>query len=385
MIRIIFENRRLLTELTLDQAFARFESRKFIDAVERKEDKNLELFNKLKRAKAFILNSCPDDISKEEQANLINWQITLYIKNDLTIHRMLGLKHSRYISDLVKELSEIFFHIKRQHLDRLLKYKALEQYQSIQEFIDAMKVTEPLYKKHLEEKDFKDASKGTELIYEDDDWKIYIPRNKGAACQLGKGTTWCTAAPGLDYYKGYHTDDNPLIVFINKREPDDKYQFNYDHNQFMDKNNQTIKNADPANKHYLFYRLNQLLKKCSDKLPENIVRQINYYNFEYLDDNAFSIYNDGKMCTYKNGKLNSINDKPSMMQEVWFENGEWTKPSKVEIWHENGVIHRKDKPAVIRADGSVEFWTRGHHEYQKDYNVKKLKEFKIRITFGERL
>ena len=269
MIRIIFENRRLLTELTLDQAFARFESRKFIEAAQRKET-----MEKLRRGeapvprtkivKAAIMNSCPDDINEDEQANLMNWLTTLYIKSDILADKI------RYHDKEIAHYAEIFFHIKHQHLDHLLKYKALEQYQSIQEFIKEMNATEPLYKKHLEEKDFKDASKGTELIYEDDDWKIYIPRNKGAACQLGKGTTWCTAAPGLDHYKGYHTDENPLIVFINKKDPEDKYQFSFGNDQFMDKDNQPIR----SDRYILFCRLNQLLMNVIDKLPEQIANTV---------------------------------------------------------------------------------------------------------------
>ncbi|MEK6882114.1 MAG: hypothetical protein AABY22_21030, partial [Nanoarchaeota archaeon] len=58
------------------------------------------------------------------------------------------------------------------------------------------------------------------------------PHNKGAACELGKGTDWCTAAPGLEYYKQYHKEDDPLFIIHAKT--GEKFQFHYGSGQFMD-------------------------------------------------------------------------------------------------------------------------------------------------------
>jgi hypothetical protein len=51
------------------------------------------------------------------------------------------------------------------------------------------------------------------LVYEDGNWQVYFPQTKGAACSLGKGTDWCTAAPGLNYYEEY-SKSGQLIIFI---------------------------------------------------------------------------------------------------------------------------------------------------------------------------
>lgn len=57
-----------------------------------------------------------------------------------------------------------------------------------------------------------------EKIGETDQYKIYIPWNKAAACYVGLGTRWCTAGRDYNMFKNYHKDDNPLISFISKTE-----------------------------------------------------------------------------------------------------------------------------------------------------------------------
>jgi len=100
-----------------------------------------------------------------------------------------------------------------------------------------------------EGKEYMDADKGTEIFRDDDEWKIYALHNKGAACHFGKGTDWCTAAPGLDYFNNYYKPDDPLFYFQLSKEasryteswgvsehfrPGDRFQFHYGSEQFMD-------------------------------------------------------------------------------------------------------------------------------------------------------
>jgi hypothetical protein len=79
---------------------------------------------------------------------------------------------------------------------------------------------------------------GAEQVYEDENWKIIIPKTLEAACLYGKSTRWCTATPGNHMFASY-TKKGPLYVLINKREANDrspkkKLQFHFDSNQFMD-------------------------------------------------------------------------------------------------------------------------------------------------------
>lgn len=57
--------------------------------------------------------------------------------------------------------------------------------------------------------------------------------------ELGSGTRWCTAADSADgqkYFKQYVTSDS-LFIFIKGKE---KYQFHYESNSFMDKDDNSV-------------------------------------------------------------------------------------------------------------------------------------------------
>jgi len=138
------------------------------------------------------------------------------------------------------------------------------------------------------EKEYMDAEEGTEVLsgfigHNEETgklekkpgrsgWFIAAIHNKGAACSVGKGTDWCTAAPGLDYFGEYYKPDDPLFVFIpapstdpdtpeflqfgHKSHPggEQKYQFHYGSNQFMDKGDREVSDK-------LFTELHGLLMK----------------------------------------------------------------------------------------------------------------------------
>ena len=58
---------------------------------------------------------------------------------------------------------------------------------------------------------------------------------------------------------------------------------------------------------------------------------------------------NGNILTFKNGKLHSYDDKPSLVHQ-----------SGLKKWHCDGLMHRDgDKPAVIRPDGTKEWYKHG--------------------------
>lgn len=98
-------------------------------------------------------------------------------------------------------------------------------------------------KAYQEKKKYHDASAGIEKLFEDDKWFIAAIHNKGAACELGKETDWCTAAPGLNYFEEYYRPDNPLI-FVKNKQTNDRYQLHFATAQFMYENDMPITTAD---------------------------------------------------------------------------------------------------------------------------------------------
>lgn len=79
-------------------------------------------------------------------------------------------------------------------------------------------------------------------IGEVDGFTIYkIPKGstelKGVSCDLGSGTEWCTADSRASHFEEY-IKDGPLYIFDNGK--GEKYQFHFESNQFMDKNDNFV-------------------------------------------------------------------------------------------------------------------------------------------------
>ena len=98
-------------------------------------------------------------------------------------------------------------------------------------------------------KEEHDALKQSDIIYNGPDLLVLHPKTQYSACYFGKSTGWCTAwgdhlKLGLSSQGKYPTRTNrfeyyeqigPSYIVIDKRHPDDRWQFNYRANQFMDK------------------------------------------------------------------------------------------------------------------------------------------------------
>ena len=92
---------------------------------------------------------------------------------------------------------------------------------------------------------------GAEMFYDGNDWRVIKIEDKGvvgkeAACFYGgnnRETRWCTSAPGASWFDRY-IKDGPLYVVYNPNDPKvspmtglpvERYQFHFQSNQFMDK------------------------------------------------------------------------------------------------------------------------------------------------------
>ena len=92
---------------------------------------------------------------------------------------------------------------------------------------------------------------GAKLVYDGENWRVIEIEDKGAvgkeaACFYGgnnQETRWCTSAPGASWFDRY-IKDGPLYVIFNPNDtdvspmtglPKERYQFHFQSNQFMDK------------------------------------------------------------------------------------------------------------------------------------------------------
>jgi len=103
-----------------------------------------------------------------------------------------------------------------------------------------------------EEQKFYDDG-ATELLYNDDQIKVVIPRTKAAAQFFGKGTRWCTAAENNNRFAEYNSKGPLYIVML--KGTNAKYQFHWESNQFMDAKDEGINPNELAEKYPILWKI----------------------------------------------------------------------------------------------------------------------------------
>ena len=262
-IRIILrEHKSLLNEVTMEQAmiaikskatqkivmnytkdvfafkYEKWDQQELADAgISLEKDFNLYF----ERLDEMIRWHIPHDIEENDKALCAIWLKNQILRDKQTF--FIVVVREQIFHNNVDVLLERFFQWKnfiepreKRDLNRIATPEELEQLIS-----DARPRAEA--KKDKAQK--LDAASGTEKIYDGEEWQIFIASNKGAACELGKGTDWCTAAPGLDFFAKYYKPEDPLFIFNSKKNTpgnfyNQKYQFHYGSEQFMDKNDTPV-------------------------------------------------------------------------------------------------------------------------------------------------
>ena len=213
----------------------------------------------------YILEIIPEDIwgpnvtnpeqkkkeSDKNQGLAMMWVRKLALKDqklagDIIDGEISFTGQGRPYANIMPDL-EIYF----QNLDLMPKRNLieLESFEELHQMVEAAK--EEIHARQ-QERQYLDAEEGTEVLKEDEYLFIAALHNKGAACELGKGTDWCTAAPGLDYFSDYYEPDDPLFFF---KHYGDRYQFHYGSEQFMDHEDRSIEDTNPDLFKYLHKQL----------------------------------------------------------------------------------------------------------------------------------
>ena len=352
------EATRLLNEVSMEQVMLQFDSKKMKKAAARNEEWDLEKGARwlaTPRFQELFQNFIPKDIQENDQAEGLQWILGLYKKGELGSVR----SWTKSLTEKYSAALELFFQQKPFMEEKQLQKLDLEG------LLKTVDEARPKIKAHLDKKSYLDADQGKKVILDDENWTIYIPTNKGAACELGKGTEWCTAAPGLDYYEEYHTDEDPLIIFIPKH-PDhkgQKYQIHFGSDQFMDEEDIEIDASKKA-------KLISLIKPAKEAFGQEIQKKISQYIYKKFDDGReFSQGPSGKVW-HLNGERHREGGPAielSNGNKWWYLNGKLHREDgpAVEdadgnkVWYLNGDLHREDGPAVEDADGNKVWYLNG--------------------------
>jgi len=87
---------------------------------------------------------------------------------------------------------------------------------------------------------------GADEIHNDKDLAVHKLKTKEAACHYGANTKWCTAAKHDNMFDQYHKK-GPLYVIHDKKE-NQKYQFHFETEQFMDHEDKPVRIGDLTDK-----------------------------------------------------------------------------------------------------------------------------------------
>lgn len=240
-----------------------------------------------------IVKTDPTSRSEDEKITkagiYVNWLVTQFKKLADDIFKSYEVENpkefmkTKQFKDLLKNKKEVFFEDLYKVNDALVKFNHFKDKSKVEngkkvpyipkEFKDITKINiEKLYDltQNLStelatttkaERKSSLSHPGATKVYEGDSWVVYKIEGVGdlqkeAACFYGgnsqgvvKGeTTWCTSAPGLEWYKRY-LSRGPLYVNIDKTDssvgevsglPRHRYQFHFQDKQFMDANDRQI-------------------------------------------------------------------------------------------------------------------------------------------------
>jgi hypothetical protein len=175
------------------------------------------------------------------------------------LDRQIFMYYARLEETPRKNLIERFFQWNRFIRDGKRDLNSVSDYD---ELYGLVKEAEPLYKEWQAKQQDKDADKGQELLLDDESWQVIAIHNKGAACKLGKGTDWCTAAPGLDYFAKYYSPEDPLFYILNKSDGQ-KYQFHFGTEQYMDASDMDLRFDNTTRKTF-----DQIILVLDEVIPE---------------------------------------------------------------------------------------------------------------------
>lgn len=251
-MKILIENwRKLLNEISFEDAKKRLETKaltKWIKGMAFDEETKTMTLNpdQIESAKvalaSTVLNLVPEDLTDNQKGTSLEWIISIGINDPRVKQKFYNEATAPGGAEGVAYAHTTTW---RRDLERYWQthdYSDQKDIFSIKSFGNLAVLADRAKRKYDEamaEKEYKDPEKGIEVFRDDDEWRIYALHNKGAACHYGKGTEWCTAAPGLNYFEEYYDEEDPLFYFEDP-ENGKRWQFHFGSDQFMDEKDRQV-------------------------------------------------------------------------------------------------------------------------------------------------
>ena len=124
------------------------------------------------------------------------------------------------------------------------------------------------------------------VLHNGENWFIFQPLTEKASCYLGVNTEWCTTWGPYSLNKKHkdrgnmfsrYSPQGPLFIMIDKKNPDHKYQFHFESNQYMDRDDKRINVSEfvmrPENKEIFDYFFPSFTREVSgDEIKKELNR-----------------------------------------------------------------------------------------------------------------
>ncbi|MCS7317741.1 MAG: hypothetical protein NZZ41_05470 [Candidatus Dojkabacteria bacterium] len=186
-----------------------------------------------------FIKSIEEPLRKENKFQFIEpymkWIVQRYVTNNLGLYEDViskvipglltydSLKRKNKLKPIHKDINQV------KNIHQLLDI--LDEYQNE----DTKSISEK--EKEIEQNFYKNNE--AELIYNDPDIKIVVPKTERASCYFGRNTRWCTAATNSrNYFKAYNRKGRLYIILDKKNNR--KFQFHFNTFQFMDEKDSPI-------------------------------------------------------------------------------------------------------------------------------------------------
>ena len=266
------------------------------------------------------------------------WILNLYKRNG-----NLDLFH---ITDLLNRFEEEKPHLKIKDIGHFKSLEDVDRYLN-----DEDSYTELSHRQRV--RDNQNARKNVnlkkdaELVFDSDMWQVYVPKTYAASCKLGQGTTWCTASTESDYYYKDYSQKGPLYINIHKVIPDEKYQFHFETEQFMDSDDRPIDIFD-----FIFEQHKELLPFYNKIICEWLELGEDsdlseYHQVTYDSDDLYHILNDNHGGDVNGDTVVKLLTCP---EEIY---GEWDF-SYVELTNDLiDLLNEENKTLIINKVGSL--------------------------------
>ena len=239
-MKLLLENwRKYINEVSFSDAKVILDSKRTLKVIKAyRYDKEQEhpdypdagMTTQHRNFKNYLLDMIPDDLTDNQKGTSALWLLKVAREDPKVAASFINGR----ITIGPRRSLETFF-----HHQRFMPKQDLMQIKTMEDLVAMTYAAKEEIDKAQEKKNYLDAEQGTEIFRDDDKWTIAALHNKGAACELGKNTDWCTAAPGLDYFEDYYKEDDPLFYFQNKSNLN-KFQFHYGSSQFMNSKDERV-------------------------------------------------------------------------------------------------------------------------------------------------